>query len=160
MVFQKQIVVKTMEKSMKIQKIVLAFILMTLVVTAYAQQYDPESDFTVSKQEDGKSVVITEYIGSKKDVRIPPTIQGLPVTGISKNVFYPRSNLTSVTIPDGVISIGAWAFNYCTNLISVTIPGSVTSIGSYAFYGCKSLTGVTIPSSVTSVRTPLLISTL
>jgi len=65
--------------------------------TAYAQQYDPERDFKVSKQEDGKSVVITEYIGSKKEVRIPPTIQGLPVTGISKNVFPPRSSLTSVT---------------------------------------------------------------
>ena len=89
-----------MEKSMKARKTVLAFILMTLAVIAYAQQYDPERDFKVSKQDDGKSIVITEYIGSKKDVRIPPTIQGLPVTGISKSVFPPRSSLTSVTVPD------------------------------------------------------------
>ncbi|MGN1060833.1 MAG: leucine-rich repeat protein, partial [Candidatus Coproplasma sp.] len=35
------------------------------------------------------------------------------------------------------------AFYYCSSLTSVTIPNSVTSIGAWAFYGCDSLTSVT-----------------
>ena len=35
----------------------------------------------------------------------------------------------NVVIPDGVTSIGDYAFNRCTNLTSITIPDSVTSIG-------------------------------
>ena len=59
--------------------------------------------------------------------------------------------LTHVTIPEGVTSIGICAFAGCSSLTSVTIPEGVTSIGIYAFEGCSSLTSVTIPSSVTSV---------
>jgi hypothetical protein len=56
-----------------------------------------------------------------------------------------------VTVPDGVTSIGDYAFFDCTSLSSVTIPNSVTSIGWYAFCDCTSLTSVTIPDSVTSI---------
>jgi len=47
---------------------------------------------------------------------------------------------TSFVIPDGVTSIGNYAFYYCDSITSVTIPNSVTSIGAYAFAGCTSLT--------------------
>ena len=40
---------------------------------------------------------------------------------------------TSITIPNGVTSIGDYAFYKCSNLMSITIPDSVTSIGNYAF---------------------------
>ena len=61
------------------------------------------------------------------------------------------TNLTSVTIPNSVTSIGNEAFWGCIGLTSVTIGNSVTSIGSYAFSRCRSLTSVTIPNSVTSI---------
>ncbi len=38
-----------------------------------------------------------------------------------------------VVIPEGVTSIGAWAFKYCSSLASVVIPEGVTSIGDEAF---------------------------
>ena len=54
------------------------------------------------------------------------------------------SNLTSVTIPNSVTSIGNYAFRDCTGLTSVTIGNSVTSIGNMAFGRCSGLTSVTI----------------
>ena len=61
------------------------------------------------------------------------------------------NDIKSVSLPDGLTSIGEVAFYGCTSLSSVTIPDSVTSIGYYAFSGCTSLTSVTIPDSVTSI---------
>ena len=73
------------------------------------------------------------------------------LTSIGEVAFYGCTSLSSVTIPDSVTSIGYYAFYGCTSLSSVTIPDSVTSIGYYAFSGCTSLTSVTIPDSVTSI---------
>ena len=60
--------------------------------------------------------------------------------------------VTSATIPEGVTSIGASAFMYCSDLTSITIPSSVTSIGEMAFYLCQNLTSITIPNSVKSIE--------
>ena len=48
------------------------------------------------------------------------------------------------TIPEGVTSIGNYAFFYCTALKSVSIPSSVKTIGKSAFQNCKSLKSITI----------------
>ena len=61
------------------------------------------------------------------------------------------SSVTSVTIRDGVTSIGAYAFSDCVYLTDVSIPDSVTSIGAYAFSCCVNLTDVSIPGGVKNV---------
>ena len=63
------------------------------------------------------------------------------------------SSLTSVTIPSNVTVIEKGVFYQCYGLTSVTIPCSVTSIDNYAFSGCSSLTSVTV-----DIDTPLPIS--
>ena len=73
------------------------------------------------------------------------------LTSIGNYAFCGCSFLTSVTIPDSVTSIGTEAFVGCRSLSSVTFPDSVTSIGWGAFLECSSLTSVTIPDSVTSI---------
>ena len=47
--------------------------------------------------------------------------------------------VTNLVIPNGVTSIGGYAFSGCDFLTSVTIPDSVTSIGYCAFLGCSGL---------------------
>ncbi len=53
-------------------------------------------------------------------------------------------------IPKSVTAIGNAAFVYYHEMTSITIPNKVTSIGSEAFWGCG-LTAVTIPENVTSI---------
>ena len=67
----------------------------------------------------------------------------------AKNLYLKNGSGTyelviNLVIPDGVTSIGSYAFYSCDNLTSVTIPNSVTSIGSYAFYNCTSLTSIIV----------------
>ena len=72
------------------------------------------------------------------------------VTAIDDYAFC-GCGLTSITLPDGLKSIGEDTFAYCDNLASITIPSSVTEIGSYAFAYCDKLTTVTILNGMTSI---------
>jgi len=83
-------------------------------------------------------------------------LSGSPLTEIPSGAFYDYDEggcgtLVGITIPNGVTSIGSWAFQGCTSLASVTIPNGVTEIGGLAFKGCASLASVTIPNSVTEI---------
>lgn len=51
--------------------------------------------------------------------------------------------VTTLDIPDGVTTIGSYAFQNCNELTSVNISNDVTSIGSRAFFNCNGLTSVT-----------------
>lgn len=73
------------------------------------------------------------------------------VTSIGNNAFEGCCSLTDINIPSSVTSIGDSAFESCNNLTSINIPSSVTSIGESAFYNCSSLTSIIIPPSVTSI---------
>lgn len=72
------------------------------------------------------------------------------VTRVGNNVFR-DTKLTSVTIPEGVTSIGVSSFSGCSSLTSVTIPAGVTTIRDTAFGDCSALTSVTIPEGVKSL---------
>ena len=73
------------------------------------------------------------------------------LTSIGRYAFQECKYVSGVTIPEGVTRIGDSAFEFCSALTGVTIPEGVTSIGEYAFFGCSSLTSVTIPAGVTSI---------
>ena len=80
----------------------------------------------------------------------------IPDSGVRKNnnvTFIDvktKSDITAVTIPDGVTEIPNSAFlNY--SLTNINIPDSVTIIEDYAFKACFSLESITIPDSVTHI---------
>ncbi len=52
------------------------------------------------------SVTITKYTGADTYVVIPDTIDGLPVTALGDLAFDDSMNLTKVSIPASVTSIG------------------------------------------------------
>ena len=73
------------------------------------------------------------------------------VISIGENAFCFCTSLTSIIIPDSVISIGVSAFSSCTLLANVKMSNCVTNIGNFAFAGCTALTNITIPDTVTKI---------
>lgn len=128
---------------------------------------------------DNEAVVI----GSKTDIAIANILSeyeydgiSYPVTKISESAFAVRSNLTTVTIPNSVKSIGESAFKSCSSLDSLTfnaencyisggsanpafprsithltIGDKVTKIPAYFLYNGNRIENLTIPNSVTSI---------
>ena len=86
-----------------------------------------------------------------KDYGIKTVTIGDGITSIGGCVFYGCSGLTKLTLPNSVTSIGNAAFCDCTGLTKLTLPNSVTSIGNTAFWDCSGLTELTLPNSVTSI---------
>ena len=138
--------------------------IVVLCASLSASAYDFEADglcYNILSEEDRTVEVTYKCIENScyyvsGDIEIPRKVthysKTYTVTSIGQNAFYKNcESLTSVTIPNSVTSIGAYAFSGCSGLTSVTIPNAVTSIGGEAFSGCSGLTSVTIPNSVTSI---------
>ena len=53
---------------------------------------------------------------------------GKEITKIPDLCYYNDLALTEVVIPEGVTSIGKWAFDSCTSLKSLTIPSTVSEV--------------------------------
>src|ERR1017187_3193785 len=127
-------------------------LILLLTASAVAQAQDDDYAYTATNG----TITITVYIGYGGDVTIPDTIDGLPVTSIGDEAFsayyWDRAGLTSVMIPDSVISIGDWAFEGCTDLTNAVIGNSVTNIGDYAFAFCDSLTAITVATNNPAYR--------
>ncbi len=100
---------------------------------------------------DNEKVTITGYTGAGGAVVIPATIGEFPVTQIGNAAFKEKTTITSITLPDSVLSIGYEAFYRCEYLATVTFGSGVTTIGDWAFGHCYRLKSISIPNSVTSL---------
>ena len=147
----------------------------TITVTTVDGSYTDNCAVTVTTPEgyftfDIPTKTITDYdVAGGLNVVIPSTIGGFAVEHIGD--AFDNNHLTSVIIPNSVITIASHAFAF-NELISVTIGNSVTSIGNSAFtyndltsiiipnsvitigdyvFNYNDLTSVTIPNSVTSI---------
>ena len=101
----------------------------------------------------------------KGDLVIPSSVTheevDYSVTGISQNAFRGSSELTSITIPSSVTSIGGGIFDVCTSLASIIVEEEnsmydsrencnaiIETASNTLFLGCSAST---IPNSVTSI---------
>ena len=144
--------------------------LITFIILSYNICAD---DFSVRLDKDGKGVIILKYTGSARDVTIPTSIEGYPVTAIYEDAFV-ETNITSVVWPRTITHIAAGMFNGTplrkitlpntlvriergafsnTQLTEIILPASIEFINDGAFRYCKSLTSIIIPDSVESIKT-------
>lgn len=129
------------------------------------------NDFEIRQNNQG-GITITKYTGSRRQVVIPETIEGIKVTEIGDGAFSNASNsplfvqddnysasvsrispigraVYTVFIPNTVTTIGGRAFKGQL-LREVRFGNSVKTIGSEAFNDCW-LSSITIPNSVTEI---------
>ena len=125
-------------------------VLMALFSFNSTYAYDVEIDgiyYNLYSSEEVKCAGVTKgernYEGK---VVIPESVKKDGITYsvmfVDKEAFSGCSDLTSVTFPNSVISIGWRAFHGCSGLTSVTIGENVEKIEESAFYDCKNIKDV------------------
>ncbi len=62
-----------------------------------------------------------------------------------------QQQITGIRLPEGLSSIGSWAFYDCCALSTITIPETVSVIGDATFSGCTGLQAVTLPGGLDSI---------
>ena len=85
------------------------------------------------------------------EVILPSTLTAIKGDTSYGGAFSYCFSLSNITIPEGVISIGQWAFYDCSSLTEINIPDGVTSIKGSSFRDCSALTSINIPDGVTSI---------
>ena len=108
--------------------------------------------FDYELDENGNATITGFDYSLAGDLVIPSTIDGYLVTALGDWSFS-WSDISSVVIPEGVISIGGAAFQGCYNLVDVSIPNSVRYIYSNAFQECINLSKIDIPEGVKEIWT-------
>lgn len=88
------------------------------------------------------SIISHDFAGGTGTVEYDGTVTAID------NYAFAGTDITSLTIPDGVVWICEGAFESCVSLEDLTIPNSVTHIGAMAVEFCSALESLTIPSSV------------
>ena len=121
----------------------------TVLYAGWMQAEEAAPAFTFTETDEG--MVITGYTGEESRMCVPESINGIPVTGIAERAFVNNAKITSVELPQSLVSIGENAFANMTGLETIVIPDSVESIGYGAFRYCTSLRSAHIGSGLTSL---------
>ena len=66
--------------------------------------------------------------------------------------YYIRSSVKSLTVGEGITTVGEYLFYTMSNLSSVSLPETLTTIETGTFYNCYSLTNLTIPNNVAYIN--------
>ena len=112
-----------------------------------ADEVEITSNINSSKKYSGHVVIPREVT-----VKVGNTEKTYRVTRIGAGAFSRCSELTGVTLHDGIKSIGAEAFYECYQLAQITLPKNLEEIERYAFYHCNQLQEIDIPGSVKVIR--------
>lgn len=99
---------------------------------------------------DDEGVTITGYTGDAVRVAIPEAIDGKPVVALGEMAFY-ETDVTWLSIPDSVTTIGRYCFGGCTLLQTLRLPASLTEIPDGMLESCFRLLALDIPEGVKSI---------
>ena len=92
-------------------------------LTAFAATEYTEGYYTYTV-ENGEATITSVDTSIEEDITIPSAFSSYPVTAIGAYLFQDCGELTSITIPDSVRSIGEDAFSGCDNLTTIKYDGT------------------------------------
>ena len=67
------------------------------------------------------------------------------------HVFEGCRALTMITVPEGVATLPAFAFNKCNYLKEISLPASLQGFGSHVFFDCSALTEIALPAKLSKI---------
>ena len=102
------------------------------------------------------SVRIVAYSGNDRVVEIPERIEGERVTALDSSLFFERSGIEAVILPDTVESLGHRVFEKCTDLKYVRLSAGLKQVGSGCFARCEHIEKIQINSPKVSAEAKLL----
>lgn len=108
---------------------------------------NPPSDFGWRKTETGDVAVTRFRCQFASSCVVPAEIDGKAVVEIASNAFIGDS-LRSLTLPDGVQTLGDKTFANSESLTSVKFPSRLQTLGDEAFSNCESLSSVELPDGL------------
>lgn len=73
------------------------------------------------------------------------------VNAISNSAFENCTSLTQILLPTGLLTIEDYAFKNCFQLKSVTMPHTITKFGIYIFQDCSNLSEVNLPTNLSRI---------
>lgn len=97
-------------------------------------------------------VTIQSYKGNAASLKVPQTIKGYPVVAIADYAFMDKTNLKSVTIPEGVVSTGKMLFA-SSSVEVVNMPSTWKSYYLCMFSGCLNLVEINVPNNHPTLST-------
>lgn len=107
-------------------------------------------DLRITTNEDGTTAAVSGAHWCTKTLDIDSSVTYLgknyTVTSIGSRAFR-ETQITSITLPSSVTSIGKNAFWGCINLTSITLPDTFTSVKDSVFYGCTKLQKIYLRTS-------------
>ena len=134
------------------KKLLLLFVLLT-AMTVRALAVDVDS-IRYSLNSDGTATVTNCLYTSTPNIVIPSTITSggntYTVKAIGSWVFNGFPFITSITLPSTLESIAYRAFYY-SRIKTLTLPEGLVTIGQEAFSNCDSLKSITLPASIQTI---------
>lgn len=111
--------------------------------------------YTILTEDENVGTVSVERNGQLSgDIKIPKAVKKgaikYTVTELRPFAFFETTALTSVTIPEGVTTLGERVFYSCKGLTKVTLPATLTKIGDSAFFKCVSLKEIIVAPECTA----------
>lgn len=98
-------------------------------------------------------VIINDYYGTSKEVILPETIGGLPVTELDKDFsFFYQDEITSFVIPDNVTKVYDNLFKNLPNLKKVVCGNGLTVIPEYMFAFCPNIKQIELGDNVSVIE--------
>ena len=96
--------------------------------------------------------IVSSLPNEKKALSLPTSIDGQSVTEILNNGFNDNVEITEITLPNTIKSIGKSAFQNCKSLTYIVLGNNAVSIGNSAFKSCDSLSVIGNSVNITSIE--------